>query len=90
MRGEQLVLSVDADGFAQLVARRVDGVGIDHVHPLGDQGVARHQDCLGLEGRIERVRTERRTDCADDRLSFNRLAARGGGQRRIINSCIAS
>ena len=33
----------------------MDRVGIDHVHPVGDQRVARQQDRFGLERRVERV-----------------------------------
>ncbi len=43
---------------------------------------ARQQDRFGLEGRIERVRLQRRADRANHGLGIDRFAARAGDQRR--------
>jgi ABC-type nitrate/sulfonate/bicarbonate transport system permease component len=49
-------------------ARSVDRVGVDDIHPVGDQAFARKQDRFALERRVERIRLERRCDRPDHRL----------------------
>ncbi len=58
----------------------MDRVGIDHVHALGDQRLAREQDCLRLEGGIERVGLERRRNGADHRLDIRLFPAGTGDE----------
>ena len=88
---QQLVASARADRRAQRLARAMDRVGVDHVHPVADHALARQQDRLGLERRVERVGPQACCATASTTGSASTGSPRAPAiSVSSISSCIAS
>ena len=70
----------------------MDRIRIDDFEPLGDDRFRRHEDRLGLERRVELVRTKRVARRADQRIEVQILAANAVQQcteRQFLHRLVA-